>query len=295
MGYREDLPTYAPPWMTGPYGRTLLESVGAELDNRAEQVMWARLQSNPFAGDAVTPTRSNAARLADGRLIECEEFVLPIHARQRGLPVYPTMPTLGTRVQLSQWWQRHARRGVHLGEMQYAQTYFIGLSPALPQITIVHQDGAGASATWHRLSPAGAYSIHRQTPSNFDYDGQTSKWARWWAFIEMAGTGFTGPNKYDDGHTYDDGAVYDAGDFAYARQVDLAQMFQDWHSAGSYLAGVILVWSGTLDPTATPTQDPTGWWNLPNGANTWAALVDPTTGLGTRPPNMQWIFDPGPG
>jgi len=53
---------------------------------------------------------------------------------------------------------------------------------------------------------------------------------------------------------------------------------------------------GAPFPTAagTPTQDASGWWSLPNGANTWAGYVDPATGLGTRPPNFQWIYDNPP-
>ncbi len=273
------------PWMLARYASTFFESIGALLDTEAQRVLDGRLAANPYAG-----TGDGTARLATGQRIECQPDALPWHANDRALPLYGTEPLASKRYRLSRWHQLHARRGTPWGEMEHVQPYF--LPGVAPVIHIVHQAGDGSSATWRRMAADGTRSQHRATPSNFNYDGQTSKWSRWGAFLEMDGTAFTPPNTYDDGHTYDDGAVYDAGGanpFTAAQCADIVSMFLDWKAAHSWCMFIVLVWGTTVDPTATPVQDPTGWWSLPNGK--WGSTVDPVTHLGTRPPYMQWIHD----
>lgn len=124
-------------------------------------------------------------------------------------------------------------------------------------------------------------------------------WARWWTFIDMsslvtAGT-FSAPPTYGDGFNYGEGNLYGEGDgtpTAIDAQAasDLVGML-GWKGAGTSLWGVGLIWQpGVFDPDATPTQDADGWWNLP-GSGEWGRLVDSGTGLATRPPYIQWIYD----
>lgn len=294
--FLRDFPAALPSYMRGPYLQTLAGAVGLELDNRSEQVLRARLAAIPYAGGP-TPSREGAARLADGRLIECEEFVLPLHSEQRGIKLYATEPTLSKRIRLANWWQLHQQRGTHWGEIAHVRPYF-STAAAYPTISIVFQDNAGTPAAWwYQVDPSGNRTLRRTSPSNFDFDGNNTKRTRWWAFLNMSGTGYSPPQTYDSGGTYDvSGWQYDQGTFTAAMQADVASMFSDWQSAHSWLAGVIAVWpqvGGAAFPTAatTPTQDAAGWWSLPNGANTWGSLVDPTTGLTTRPPNFLWILD----
>jgi len=285
------VPDLADPHMAGPNNLAFYAAIGSQLDAMAEKILVGRLSSNPFAGGA-NPTREGAARLADGRLIECDVQALPAIADQRGITLYPTEPELSKRYRLSRWWQLHKRRGTHKGELEHVWPYFLGLATTMPVIDIVHQAADNSSATWHRIDATGTYSVYRKTPGNFDFDG-TSAWWRWFAFVRMSGTGIAGPNTYDDGHTYDDGSIYDAGGLSTAQQRDIAQMFLDWQSAHSECIGVALVWgSSAVDRTSTPTQDPSGWWSLPNGAGTWAKAYNPTTHLATRPPMVQWIYEP---
>lgn len=297
--YRIDMPADADPHMRGQLVQTLIGSVGAQLDNNAETVLFGRLQSNPYAG-------SPPARLADGRPIQCEPFVLPILAQQRGIPLYETECVLSQRLRTADFWRLRAERGTFPGIYRHVAPYFadaVAAGHAYPAIDFVHQlNTATPVAVWTRF-PAGTpgdltlstHSILRRSPSNFNYDARPTLRTRWWAFVRMAGTGFTAPNVYDDGHTYDDGAVYDAGGlgpFSSRRAADVAQMIYDWKGCHDWLNGVVLIWQpGDVDPTTAPTQDAAGWWSLPNGANTWSVLVDPVTHLGTRPPSLQWILD----
>lgn len=272
------------PWMLERWASTFFESIGAVLDTEAQRVMDGRLANNPYAG-----TGAGTARLATGQRIECQPDALPWHANDRALPLYGTEPLASKRFRLSRWRQLHARRGTPWGEMEHVAPYF--LPGVAPTIHIVHQAGDGSSATWRKLAPDGTRSEHRSTPSNFNYDGMPAGWSRWWAFLDMAGTGIAPPPLYGAGHLYGDGSLYGGG-LSAAQCADIVSMFKDWKAAHSWLNAVVLVWPpATIDPTGTPTQDADGRWSLPNGANTWSVLADPGTGKATRPVGYQWIYD----
>lgn len=250
----------------------LLEAVGLVLDGAADGMLMGMRLSYP---------------------LRCPANQLPVILKDRALPSYTTEPTAGTRERARHWWQLHRARGSHQGEMRHMQYYF--LPGALPTIHAVHQDGTGTTATWHKLTGAGAYSSSTVTPSNFNYDGQDAKWSRFGVFVDMTGTGIDPGPDYGDGHLYGDGSVYGGG-LTPAQTADIVAMIRDWKSARSWLLFVVLVWPpATIDPTATPTQDADGRWSLPNGANTWGVLADPGTGKATRPIGYQWIYDGGGG
>lgn len=254
------------------------------------------LQAVALQYDIAIDTLAQGLRLSQP--LRCDVSALPHLARDRSIALYPTEPIPSQRFRLSQWWQLHRGRGSHQGEMRHAQPYF--LPGTLPRIRIVHQSGGGSPvATWHTLDPSGRYSAAQASPSNFNIDGTASKWSRWAAFVDMSGTAYTGPATYGDGDTYGDGLLYgSAGStpFYGQRQADVAAMLYDWKAAHSWCEWIIAWWPMTggapfPDASSTPTQDASGWWSLPNGANTWTVLADPVTGLATRPPNMLWLRD----
>ena len=269
------------------------ESVGTVLDQLAQRISDGRLTMNPYAGPD-----PGGARLATGQRIECQPDALPYHSRDRGITLYPTEGLLSQRIRLASWWQLHAQRGTHFGAIEHVRPYFadtVALGFAYPTITIVHQDNEGTPAAyWYSESPTGVRSVLRVSPSNFNFDGRPSYRSRWWAFVDMTGTGYTPPHTYDSGGIYDtSGWQYDQGGatpFTAARAADVAAMLQEWKGAHSWCGGVVVMWSAPINPAGSPVQDATGWWSLPNGANTWAGLVG-LDGRGTRPPSWDWIFD----
>lgn len=294
-----DVPALADPHMRGPNMDTLLGAVGMQLDAMADQVMLSRLAGNPFAGGA-DAARTGAARLSDGLRIECEPIVLPVHARERGITLYATEPTLSRRIRLSRHRQLKKMRGTHWGEIEHVRPYF-SMAASFPRITIVFQSNTATPvATWYSVAPDGTRTLKQVSPSNFNFDDRPALRTRWWAFLDFTDTGYSPPFFWDDGkHFYDDGSLWDTGDavpLTAAAMNDIAAMLADWQSAHSWLAGVIGVWpSATGAPfptdTGTPTQDASGWWSLPNGAGTWASVINPGTGLHTRPPNFFWLLD----
>lgn len=252
---------------------TLLESIALVLDGSLQALYDGMRLSYPY-------------RCAPEGLISL--------SLDRGIRLYDTEPDASKRDRLAHWWLLWKQKGSHQGEMRHARPYFMGADGKgiIPTIRIVHQCGDGSSATWHTVNGAtGIYSAHKVTPSNFNYDGRPALWSRFWVFIYMAGTGIAVPPLYGDGHDYGDGTLYGGG-LTPGQCADIAKMFYDWKASHSWLGGVWLVWdASSVDPLGTPTQDGEGRWSLPNGTNTWSALVDPTTGKPTRPLGIQQIFD----
>lgn len=257
----------------GPYflhsrniGR-FLEAVGITYDSGIESLKRGLYLAQPFKAD---PSG------------------LPVMSVDRTIRLYPNETDASKRLRLSQWLQLHRARGTHIGELRHAQPYFL---PDTPIMRIVHQDGAGASATWYTIAADGSISISRKTPSNWDYDGQTSHWSRFWVIIYAPASVVTSV-KYDDGGVYDHGPpeVYDGGVVtAVAR--DIMNMFLEWHSAHSRVGAIILATDpSSFNPSATATTDPTGWTSLPVG-NWGSSMSGPPSAHKTRLPTAFWIYE----
>jgi hypothetical protein len=296
--FQQTIKNFAPPWFLKRNMGTLLEAVGATYDVLAQRVFDGRRAGNPFAGGA-DAARTGASRTDAGVLRECDTDALPYHARDRQIRLYSTEPILSQRIRLSQWHQIHKARASHWGEISNVRPYFATAS-AYPNVAVVFQNNAGTpGATWYEMTSGGAQYVRTASPSNFNYDGQPSERTRFWFFLDLDSAGFSTPWTSDSGHTYDSGGVYDVGSapaFTAAAAADVVAMIQEAQAAHSWLAGVVAWWpmtGGAAFPSysGTPTQDASGWWSLPHGANTWASLVDPSTGKATRPPNMSWIYD----
>ncbi len=218
--------------------------------------------------------------------LKCDASALPVLSIDRAMRLYPSEPDSSKRFRLSRWHTLHRRRGTHVGELQHAQPYF---GADIPIMRIVHQDGAGNSATWHTLLADGTYQIHRATPSNWNYDGQTSKWSRfWWITYLPASLGHL--FHYDDGTLYDTIGFYDALTLTQVAQ-DLIAMAREWKSAHSRLQAYILATDpASFNPSAAAVTLSDGSTSLPIG--NWGSPL--AGGHHTRLSGALWIYDAGP-
>src|SRR6266404_616100 len=244
---------------------TLLESYGATLDSAALSLEQGLRLSQP---------------------LRCDVSALPVLSADRKIRLYPTEPQQSQRFRLSQWKQLHRTRATHIGELKHSQPYFL---PSVPVMRIVHQDGAGGSATWWTLDGTGTPSVHVATPSNFNYDGQVTKWSRFWVILYPP-AGLVNLAHYDDGSTYDSTDFYD-GVAVTQILLDLVAMILEWQAPHSRLQAYILATDpASFDPTATAVTDPSGWTSLPTG--NWGSPLSPGPVVGrARPPSALWIFD----
>ena len=284
MGFFADtIYKFTPSWFQNPYMGTMTRAVAAAYDAMAGRVFDGRRASNPYAA---------GARGADGALFECPADVLPYHSRDRGIRLYSTEPEPSQRFRLGQWRQLKKRRGSHQGELRNVQPYFLS-SVAMPRMRIVHQsNGSPNVATWHTLDAAGVYSVHRASPSNWNWDDAPALRSRFWLIVYTNELGLE-QSTWDGPTRWDDGALW-GGLFTKAQIDDLVAMINEAKAAHSILWGVILA----TDPDSFRPQDPVivdpdGWSNLPNGK--WGFVIDNDTGQPTRLPSAIVAFDLGQG
>jgi hypothetical protein len=170
--------------------------------------------------------------------------------------------------------------------MRHEQPYFL---PDKPVMRIVHQSGTGI-ATWHTLDEYGDYTVTHVSPSNWDYDGQTSHWWRFWVIIYPPTRFLTVPH-YGDGTKYGDGSIYAGGA---TKQIarDLVDMILEWQAGHSNLWGYIFATDpASFLPTATPALiGSTHQSTLPMG--NWQSPID-ASGYRVRNPTALWLYDMG--
>jgi hypothetical protein len=258
------------PWyIHGKNIGTFLEACGFALDQGLESLELGLNLSNPKL---------------------CDVSAFPALSKDRRIRLYPSEPEESKRARLAAWLQLHRQRGTHQGELRHAQPYFL---PDVPLMRIVHQSGhtdfASRRATWHTLDSNGVYTVHKVTPSNWNYDNQFTKWSRWWVIIYAPASLVSGLTHWDDGSTWDGGQVYDG--VLTQGALDIVQMFLEWHGAHSRPEAIILATDpASFDPTATAAFDPMGWSTLPVG--NWGSPI--IGGTRTRPPSAVWLYEHGP-
>lgn len=289
----------APWFLQGPKLGAFCEAIGLVLDGSVDTLV---------AG----------LRLAQPLL--CDVSALPHIAADRDILLYDTEPTFSQRYRLSKYLQLHRYRSTHFGEMSNIQPFFLGTDGLglIPTIKVVHQSGGGSPvATWHTLSPydasgeylgvspfppgsSGTYTVTTASPSNWNYDGQTSKWSRWWCIIHLP-PGYAHEITYDSGAVYDAGAVYDG--ISALAVADIVAGLKEAKGGHSRLAGVIVTslqptdsipgfpGAHPFDPTSSSTTNADGSTNLPVG--NWGSVIGPDN-KPTRPSWASWIYEDNP-
>lgn len=256
-----------PYWIRNGYGGIFLQALGLTLDTAQATLLHSLRQTRPFV---------------------CFEDALEFLQADRGIRRYPTEPTESIRLRLAKWRQIKRHAGSHYGEMINLQPLF--LPSTLPAIVIVHQAGDASSATYHRYSSDGVYTVTRAVPSNFAWDPSTYRWSRFWVFIEETPElAASAPALYDDGTLYDDGVIVYDGALTSARIADIVSAIEDSKAAHSMLAGVALIRTGyTLDASGTGVTLPDGSTTYPMG--NWYLEADPNTGEPTRPDYITFLY-----
>lgn len=264
-----------PDFLRGPNAGRFLKSVALAIDGSIE----AMRQGATFADP-----------------LRCPRECLPAISRDRGIPIWPTQPEATQRALLADWLRLHRLRGMHEGVLRMVQAYFIG--GPVPAMRIVHQSGDGASCEWSELSATGVFETYRVTPSNWNFDAHSDRWARWWLIIDdMSGIysvpALYAPRLWDGGEVWDSGAHWDG--MWTQPALDILGMALAWKRAGTRLQGIIInhlsLSAPVLDHTSTLTVDPAGWTTIPS--SNWGSPIDTATGLPNRPPYVEFIYEAG--
>lgn len=274
----------------GTFQRAVANALVAFLQDKNVQRL---VQSFGLVEDDAAESLAQGVRLSQP--LRADTSALPYLAGDRGVTLYATEGDASQRARLAEWWQLHRMRGTHQGELRYAQPFFLDQA-ALPTMRIVHQAGDGSSATWHTLDAAGAYTVQRHSPSNWDWDGVQSAWSRFWVIIYVDGFAFPASSRWDGvwpNTPYWD-APADIWDslLTYSQVETVRHAIEEWKSAHSTLWGILLATDPTsFDPTASIVVNPAGWSNLPGG--NWYSTIDPVTGKLTRLPTCVVAYNRG--
>lgn len=237
----------------------------------------AFLESVVFALDVGLETLNQAFSLT--RPYQADVSFLSTLAYDRGILLYQGEPVASRRTRLAMWHQLHRQRGTQQGELRNLQPFF--LPGRLPLMRAVHQAGDGLSATWHTLDSDGTYSWYRAEPSNWDWDGQTTLWSRFWVIVYVDDLSVAPVvATWDGGDTWGGGAIWDSV-FTAAQISAMVQAITSWKAAHEMFCGLIFATDpASFDPTASVVVNPDGTSTLPDGK--WQYTVDPTTGDPTR-------------
>jgi hypothetical protein len=219
--------------------------------------------------------------------LDCDVSALPVISRERGIRLYPTEPEASRRIRLANWLSLHRTKGTNIGQLKHSQPYFL---PDVPVMRIVHQPADESCAVWHTLSATGEYSVYQKTPTNWNYDGQITKWWRIWVICYC-------PSRLLETHHYGDGTKYGstaryASALSTAVARDFLAMINEWDRAGMFLQSYIIATDpASFDPAGDVLTMPDGWTTLPSGGN-WSSPLS-AAGIRTRPPTARWLYDRG--
>lgn len=242
---------------------------------------------------------SGGAVIAFRGLHESDADALEYHARDRGIRLYSSEPLLSKRYRLSRWRQLRKDRGSHFGELENLQPFWLSTATStLPWMRIVFQNNEGTPKSyWYTLSPTGVRAIHCASPSNWAFDAQPNKRARFWLIVHLPPG--SAAAYYDDGSLYDAGRIYDGVTSLLVQ--DIVDAVLEAKAAHSRLSGVIVTPLQptdsipghtsrlVFDPTDTALTDAAGWTSLP--VDNWGTIIDPVTHLATRPPWASFVYE----
>jgi hypothetical protein len=264
--FRQFFSGLVPAYLRARRGGTMLEAVGMALDDATQTLVEGLRASLPLLA---------------------EEDALTRIGKDRKLPRLPTETKESYAYRLSIFRQLGRHSASQHGQLLSLQPYF--LPGSRPMIRIVHQDGSGSIATWHTIDASGVYSVHHQSPSNWNWDQNFTRWSRFWVIVYVdAEVGPVGA-EWDDGCEWDDGTIWD-GYLNEAQIADMLELVNTPPTPHSVCAGIILARDpASFDPTGAVTAIGDGTFTHPSGD--WDRVVRTATGLPVRLATASYAYE----
>lgn len=131
---------------------------------------------------------------------------LPYHGRDRGIRRGPAESRDSYVSRLLGWRTFAKKRGSAEAILRNVQDYFIGSPLGLPTVRLVTNKG-----TWFTIDPSSTISrvVSLPGPSNWDWDGHSESWDRFWIILYADECGFGDPPApWDRDGTWGDGELW---------------------------------------------------------------------------------------
>lgn len=235
---RDSIGAIAPPSMQRFWGSRLLYSIGVQFDALTEWI-----------------ARSVRARFA----VDSPPDGLALIGVERGIRRGFAESAAAYAARLSGWILDQKQKGTAFALARQLRGYLSGYPV---RVRIINNKGA-----FHTIEADGTQSY---VPSfgNWDWDGDTSKWSRYWVVIYPSSV-WPIAKTYGTNYTYKTSETTTWGvESLPERALDLLQIINDWNAAHAECWGVILAFDdASFDPYAPMICDGTWgkWYKYENG------------------------------
>lgn len=273
FSFQEYIDRFLPSFLRGPNASRFMGSVGASLDGVASQAELIVRQKSPLT---------------------CDPGLLPLHAKDRGIPRYSTESEASHRKRCAKWNQIWRTSGTDYGILRQLRIF---LEPyGRPLMRIVHDNGT--TTTWSTLLPGDGtidyftclgldpeYEVIKQGVRNWIWDSSTGNWSRFWLIVytdEMPGAA---DRAVWDGTDVWDGSELWGGSLPSGAIDDIVRLVNDWKGAHSAFWGLILC----NDPNG---YEPAG--AFPYYPNGWGWQYTDPLGVFQHPVEATLVYNRGP-
>ncbi len=234
IGFEESILAISPVWLKGENGEKFQRMQGREFDSLVDWGQQATRSSMP----GVSATATSLGLIANDMQIERGPDETDAHFIERLRSAVDTHRTQGNPGTL----------------LRQLAAYF-SPSTACP-IRLVNN-----AAVWHEYDYGTDVVTKTNVGTNWNWDGDTSKWWRGWVIVDMSAAGYTGWDIGDPGVEVGDGHVigFVPADVASA----LRRIVRAWKPANVSAMIIVTNSSTILRRTDTSPANPDGDWNVP--------------------------------
>ena len=236
--------------MTEPVNRTLRDMV-KRLVPWWMQELWGYgyLYSLAQVGDLLIQQGIESARL--GFPTHCQAEALAYHGRDRGVRRAPDESRESFVARLLAWRTTARKVGSAAAILRAVQSYSLGTLGTTPSVTLGTNTG-----TWFVLDSAGdiTRTVLLPNPSNWDWDGETQLWDRFWIVLYASEwtpgdppIAWTPDGTWGDGELWGNDQSSTWGSTATPNQVSaIRQLVADHQGADALCVSIILCFDDTM-------------------------------------------------
>lgn len=183
---------------------------------------------------------------------------LPALGRERGIRRGFAESLESYAARLITWLVDRRIKGSPYALMNQLAGYFTGYAVRIRVVNV--------AGTWYTRYHNGTFDWHFASPSNWDWDGTTAAFSRYWVIVYVptslwSGEGLWGQPVGPGGGVWGDGGVWGLS-ATYEQGQTVEAIIRDWNPPHARCAGVIVTWDlFSFDPSDSGAGFPDGTWD----------------------------------
>lgn len=231
--FRDTLEAMAPPWLRGTWGSRLLYSFGVSIDALIDSV-----------------TYGIKARFPE----HAPSDALPYLGRERQIRRGFAESDASYAQRLTQWVDDRRVRGCAQATMRQLQGYLTG-----HDVNFRTVNGHGS---WHTLDYLGNATHYHKDPTNWDWDGVTASWSRYWVIIYVPSSLATVDGDWGDPGDWGDGGAWGTT-LTVDQCLTIRSIIAEWNPPHADCPEIILAFDlGSFSPSGAGAGYPAGDWDM---------------------------------